>query len=112
MNRTLIPVTANYVYRDLGILGDDCSWSIWKKGSFISGPLVFKQTRGHRGRDRMIYNYNYLCNQCLSSLKFWVRIPLMEKCTRYNIMWWHWSVTRQIGGSLLFPPPIKLTATI
>ena len=31
--------------------------------------------------------YNYLCNQCLSPLKLWVRIPFMERCTRYNIMW-------------------------
>jgi hypothetical protein len=27
---------------------------------------------------------NYLCNQCLS---LWVRIPIMARCTRYNIMW-------------------------
>jgi len=31
--------------------------------------------------------YNYLCNQCLSPLTLWVRIPLMARCTRYNIMW-------------------------
>ena len=31
--------------------------------------------------------YNYLCNQCRSPLKFWVRIPFIERCTRYNIMW-------------------------
>ena len=31
--------------------------------------------------------YNYLCNQCLSPLKLWVRIPFMARCTRYNIMW-------------------------
>jgi hypothetical protein len=31
--------------------------------------------------------YNYLCNQFLSPLKLWVRIPLMVKCTQYNIMW-------------------------
>jgi hypothetical protein len=30
--------------------------------------------------------YNYLCNQCLSSLKLWVRILLMVRCTWY-IMW-------------------------
>jgi len=37
--------------------------------------------------------YNYLCNQCLSPLKLWVRTPLMERCTRYNIMWYSLSVT-------------------
>jgi len=31
--------------------------------------------------------YNYLCNQCLSLLKLWVRTPFMTRCTRYNIMW-------------------------
>jgi hypothetical protein len=30
---------------------------------------------------------NCLCNQCLSSLMLWVRIPLMASCTRYNSMW-------------------------
>jgi hypothetical protein len=36
--------------------------------------------------------YNYLCNQCLSPLTLWIRIPLS---TWYNIMWykvsqWMW----------------------
>jgi hypothetical protein len=31
--------------------------------------------------------YNYLCNQFLSPPKLWVRILLMVRCTRYNIMW-------------------------
>jgi hypothetical protein len=31
--------------------------------------------------------YKYLCNQCLSPIKLWVQIPLMARCTRYNIMW-------------------------
>ena len=34
---------------------------------------------GRRGRDRMVHFcswiYNYLCNQCLSPPKLWVRIP-------------------------------------
>jgi len=33
------------------------------------------------------WSYNYLCNQCLSLLTLWVRIPLMVRCIRYNIMW-------------------------
>jgi hypothetical protein len=37
--------------------------------------------------------YNYLCNQCLSPTKVWIRIPLMARCTRYNIMWKGLSVT-------------------
>jgi hypothetical protein len=41
--------------------------------------------------------YNYLCNQCLSPIKMWVWIPLMARCTRYNIVWWSLSVTlRQV----------------
>jgi len=30
--------------------------------------------------------YNYLCNQCLSLLKLWLRIPL-RRVHRYSIMW-------------------------
>ena len=33
-----------------------------------------------------IYNYMYLCNQYLSPLTLWIRIPLMARCTRYNFM--------------------------
>jgi hypothetical protein len=36
---------------------------------------------------------NMLCNQCPSPLKFWVRISFMERCTRYNNMWWRLSMT-------------------
>ena len=31
--------------------------------------------------------YNYLYNQCLSPLKLCIRIPLVPRCTRCNIMW-------------------------
>jgi hypothetical protein len=44
--------------------------------------------------------YNYLCNQCLSPLTLWIRIPLMARCTRYNIMWQSLSVT--CGRSVFF----------
>ena len=37
--------------------------------------------------------YNYICNQCIKPLKLWVWIPLMVRCTRYNIMWQSLSVT-------------------
>jgi len=30
---------------------------------------------------------NYLCNQWLSPLALWVWIPLMVRCTGYNITW-------------------------
>jgi hypothetical protein len=29
--------------------------------------------------------YNYLCNQCLSPLKLWVRISLMARCTHTTL---------------------------
>jgi len=40
-----------------------------------------------RGRSHCSWIYNYLCNQCLSRLKLWLRMPLMVRCTQYNIMW-------------------------
>jgi hypothetical protein len=47
-------------------------WSWWAHGSWI---------------------YKYLWNQCLSPLKLWVRIPLMTRCSQYNIIWSRLSVT-------------------
>ena len=43
--------------------------------------------------------HNCLCNQCLSPLKLWVRIPLMTRCTRYNIMWNSLSVTTPVSST-------------
>ena len=54
------------------ILKRGLSWS-WSYGSWI---------------------YNYLCYQCLSPLKLWVRNPFMARCTtRCNVMWYSLSVT-------------------
>jgi hypothetical protein len=36
---------------------------------------------------RLVSLNNYICNQFLSSLKLWVRILIMDKGTRDNIMW-------------------------
>ena len=44
--------------------------------------------------------YNCLCIQSLSPLLLWVRITLMTRCIRYNIMWERSSVTR--GRSVVF----------
>ena len=64
----------NHLSPQLGLL-----WS-WSHGSWI---------------------YNYLCNQCLSPLMLWVRIPLMERCTRYNIYVINFiSNWRQVNGFL------------
>jgi len=35
----------------------------------------------------------YMCNQCLSPLKLWVRTPFMARCIRYNIIWCSLPVT-------------------
>jgi hypothetical protein len=43
--------------------------------------------------------YNYLCNQCLSSIKF------IARCTTLCDL-------PQVSGFLQFPPPIKLTTMI
>jgi hypothetical protein len=40
--------------------------------------------------------YNYLCNQCLSPLKLWVRTLFVARCTRYNIMWESWKVVSDL----------------
>jgi hypothetical protein len=31
--------------------------------------------------------YNYLCNQCLSTIKLWVWTLFIARCTQYNIIW-------------------------
>ena len=57
--------------------------------------------------------YNFMCNQCLSPLKLWVRIPLMANV--YSIQYCVINFVSdlwQIGSFprvLRFPPPIKLT---
>jgi hypothetical protein len=49
---------------------------------------------------------NYLFNQCLSPIKWRVRIPLKARCTWYNIMWCILS-GRSFLWVLRFPPSIK-----
>ena len=55
----------NYTSELISLSEEKPSWSWWH-GSWI---------------------YNYLCNQCLSPLTFWVRTPFMARCTWYNTMW-------------------------
>jgi hypothetical protein len=47
----------------------------------------------HSWRWHVSLIYNYLCNQCLSPLKIWVRISFIGRCTRSKIMCSSWSVT-------------------
>jgi hypothetical protein len=70
---------------------------------FGSSDLTFKIRDILRPSWSLLYGswiYNCLCNEYLSTLTLWVRIPLMTRCTRYNIMWWSVSVT--YGRSLVF----------
>jgi carbon starvation protein CstA len=41
----------------------------------------------------LLFQFLGSCNQCLSPLKLWFRIPFMVRCTRYHIMWQTLSVT-------------------
>jgi len=52
----------------------------------MTGRLIV--TQGYWNLFQLQFKWNrYLCNPCLSPLKLWVWIPLMVRCTRYNIMW-------------------------
>ena len=52
--------------------------------------------------------YNYLCNQCLSPLKLWVRTPLMARCILCNIMWWSF---QWLATGLWFSPDTLVSST-
>ena len=57
-------------------------WFITKLASFVIITSLTNGTSWSYGT----WIYNYLCNQYLSPLTLWVRIPLMTRYTRYNIM--------------------------
>jgi hypothetical protein len=65
----------------------------WCSRTFSCIYLLHMLSRGRPCRDRWSWSYNYLCNQCLSPLNLWFRTPFMERCTRYNNMWYNVSVT-------------------
>ena len=50
--------------------------------------FVISKCRSCGGRDRMVVGLKttYACNQCISPLQLLVRIPQMERYTRYSIM--------------------------
>jgi len=61
--------------------------------------------------------YNYLCNQCLSSLMLsvWILLVHMPRCAQYNYMWQvcQWIATcGWFLWTLRFPPPTELSPTI
>jgi len=58
------------------------------RNTHIKTTLFYKYNRGSSWSwSYGSWIYNYLCNQCLSPLKMWVRISFRARCTRYNIMW-------------------------
>jgi hypothetical protein len=84
-------------------------------------PIQYRISSGHRHCDRMVVGfttiyasslwsygswiYNYFCNQCLiSSLKLGVGIPLMVRCTGYNICQW-------LTTGLWFSPGTPVSST-
>ena len=62
---------------------------------------------GRCGRDRMVVGFitTYICNKCLSPLTLWVWIPI-----RRGVL--DTALCDKVCQSLVFSPPIKLTATI
>ena len=78
---TILTKSAN-VYH-LTLLGEIHTCDLWRRICTGRGAVVFV----------IVWIYNYLCNQCLSSLTLWVRIPHIAFCTRYSIMWLSLSVT-------------------
>jgi hypothetical protein len=85
------------------LISSDCAFGIFKlflnymhKKQLLISPLWSSWSWSYGS-----WIYNYLCNQCLSPLTLWVRVPLMARYTRYNIMWWCLSVTcvRSVGFS-------------
>jgi hypothetical protein len=57
----------------------------------IKMVAITKNRQG--GHDCMVVGFTTNCNYFLSPLKLWVRIPLIARCTWYNIMWLSLSVT-------------------
>jgi hypothetical protein len=83
-------------------------WSIYNLALRRTSVINLSDTSKRHGpsdRDRC-WIYNYMCNQCISSLKLCVLIPLMVGCTRYNIMWkrFQWLATSRWFslGTLVF----------
>lgn len=54
--------------------------------------------------------FNYMCNQCLSSLMMWARSAFIARYSRCNTMWKTISATFGMSVFFLGYPPIRLTA--
>jgi hypothetical protein len=59
----------------------------WLLHSFVFFHVMFSFQGSSWSWSYGRWIWNYLSNQCISLLKLWVRIPLIARCTRYNIMW-------------------------
>jgi len=75
--------------------------------NFSTQRYSSKDARDRCGRD--LYGswiYNYLCNQCLSPLMFWVRISIRTRCTTLCDKVCQWLVT-----GLWFSPVTPVSST-
>jgi len=78
-------LTANFQTIRAVVETDNDEVCVFKNYMHVS--KVFHDIYSHFQRFVGSWIYNYpLYNQCLSSLKLWVWIPLMGRCTRYNII--------------------------
>jgi hypothetical protein len=53
--------------------------------------------------------YNYLCNQFISPITFWIRIPLRARCTWYITL--RDKVCQWLAANLWFSPVIPISST-
>ena len=73
-------------------LAGSCDQRIWPHGHNTSKYEFHTPTtlKNHPGPSWLwLYGswiYYYLCNQCLSTLKLWVRTPFMGRCIWYYIL--------------------------
>jgi hypothetical protein len=90
-------------------------WLIWEFAWEPMGNCVFRLIQMYKSFHENTRGLLYSDIYDLSLLKLWVRIPLIAKSIRYNIMWYVNDLWRQVDGFLRvlwFPPPIKLTTMI
>ena len=86
LSQELFLLLQNGLHQHLSLLFLEQECHLSKKKKTQNNPLIAFTLQIHL----IIYGswiYNYQCNQCISSLKLWVRTPFMTKCTRNNIMW-------------------------
>ena len=72
------------------IMTSDYPFDIFKLFSLL---FVSHWISNQQGPSCLYWIYNYLCNQCLSSLMWWVRISIRARCTTLCDKVCQWLVT-------------------